>query len=702
MFNFLKKWFPVTISRKQGSLPHDNFSADFGTSLSDFFGRSARLNFLQAYKGWVYAAVSAIAQEVGDIQLRLMRSTTKGDVEVLDGELIKLIARVNPRMTQQELFEITQSHQELEGNAFWFLARDGMGKIREIWPLRPDRVTFTQDKENPLMIAKFFYRQKDGRRTEFEPKDIIHFQQFNAEGDYPFPTRGLSTVQAAMLAIDTNEFARQWNKRFFLNSARPDYILSTEGRLSPDEYERLKRKFESAHRGVENSHKFLLLQGGLKADKLTATQKEMDFVKQVLQSRDEILAIFRVPKTILGITDDVNRANAEATNFVFASRTIKPKMDKIVNTMNEFLVPQFGDDLFYTFESPVPEDRDRIVSEYEKGIDKWLSRNEIREAEGLPPTVEGDKFFGNFNLAPLDEVTEEKKNIEPVGQKEKEETPPANQKEEKNGDLRKTVSERVNELFNKEAKDDTERDNEKRGLTFNQIQKFGVIFLKGVEQDEKRIKDLLIPFFERQKKLVKETLEQNLKGLKAKEYDMKAADDVLPSEGDEIKAAIDLMTPEYRAFVERSGQEAIALVGSDLVFDVGNPEVQDFLKTRLEFFSESVHGTNFNKLRAEIQAGLDEQQSIAEISERIDAVYDQTNVDRIARTEASAISNFGNNRAYKQAGVQFKEWVNFNPFDDPCLIGGEIVPINDVFSNGLVTPPAHPNCVCSIVPIFAR
>jgi len=336
---FITKLFPAL---KQGGEVSNPFSAIFHQTIGDFFGVSARENFLKQYKGWVYACVQAISQEVGDIKLRLLRDNAEGESEeVFEHPLLDLLNKVNPRMTKHDLFEITQSHQELDGNAFWFLAKDATGDIREIWPLRPDRVTFAQSKENPLLIEKYFYRQKDGRKTTFESSEIIHFAQFNALGDYPFPVRGMGTVEAAALAIDTNNFSREWNKHFFLNAARPDVILKTTGKLTPADYERLKRKFESAYRGVDKAHKFLLLQDGLEIDKLTANQKEMDFVRQVIQSRDEILAIFRVPKTVLGIVDDVNRANAEATNFVFSLRTIKPKMQKVVDTLNEFLVPLF-------------------------------------------------------------------------------------------------------------------------------------------------------------------------------------------------------------------------------------------------------------------------------------------------------------------------------------------------------------------------
>ena len=65
-------------------------------------------------------------------------------------------------------------------------------------------------------------------------------------------------------------------------------------------------------------------EAGLKANKLTATQKEMDFLETRKFNRDQILAMFGVSKSILGLIEDANRANMEAADYNHAKRVIKP------------------------------------------------------------------------------------------------------------------------------------------------------------------------------------------------------------------------------------------------------------------------------------------------------------------------------------------------------------------------------------------
>lgn len=706
--NLFQKMFPWAY--KQESKVEIPFTTLFQTQFNQMFGVTARQQFLKAYRGWVFACVQAIATEVANIELRLMRQTGDGDEQVRDDDLLTLLKAVNPRMTQHELFEITQSHLELEGNAFWFLARDKMKNVRQLWPLRPDRVTFRQDKEVPVMVSEYIYKQKDGGQTRFQPEDIVHFANFNAEGDYPFPVRGKGTVEAAGLSIDTNEFAREWNARFFKNSARPDMIFKAPGTLGTDEYEQLKRKINSAFQGVDKAHKMLLLQGGLEVDKISSTAKDMDFVKQVTQTRDEILGIFRVPKTVLGVVEDVNRANAEAQLFTFAKLTVEPKMRKIVDTLNEMLVPKVAgedSDLFFDFVSPVPENRERIVDEYDKGHNKWLTTNDIRRAEGLPESESGNEFLGGpLQSIPIDRVPEQPKTAKP--------TPPT-EKKKKYKSVEQETKEQLKEIFDKKngetdakAKAEAEKEPKPQGMTFAEIQKYGEVWMKTIERGTNAFEPLLKEYFEDEEKKVIKVVKEELEGLESKEYSLKQADDLLPEElrQAQVSALITIMEPPFADIVGEAGQNQLDTLNRDLTFDSEKESVQAFIKERSEFFAQSINDTTFKELTAEIQAGIEAGESLDDISERVAGVYKKTEDFRtrqIARTEVSAASNFAADEALKQAEIELKQWVNFSPVDDDddhCGPVPDTVRVGEVFSNGLEHPPVHPNCVCTVIAAF--
>jgi len=82
----------------------------------------------------------------------------------------------------------------------------------------------------------------------------------------------------------------------------------------------------------------------------------MDFIESMKFTRDDILTAFKVPKPLVAVVDDVNRANAETAMFIFLSETIKPEITRLIEKFNEEMVyPDFDDRLFLDFDDPTPE-----------------------------------------------------------------------------------------------------------------------------------------------------------------------------------------------------------------------------------------------------------------------------------------------------------------------------------------------------------
>jgi phage portal protein BeeE len=139
--------------------------------------------------------------------------------------------------------------------------------------------------------------------------------------------------------------------------------------------------FASIHQGVENANRI----GVLSKDEwqsIGANPKDMDFKNLSEESKERILMMFGTSKTILGTAEaDTNRATAETAGYVFSKRVIKPHMMLICATLNERLIPRYGDDLYISFIDPVPEDRAARTTEMQAtvGSQPILTVNEARD-----------------------------------------------------------------------------------------------------------------------------------------------------------------------------------------------------------------------------------------------------------------------------------------------------------------------------------
>lgn len=667
-------------------------------------GTSALLKrqYLLEYKNWVAACVTARAEEVGNIELILYKGKGKDRVVVEEHEALDLLDRVNDGMTRHELFLATQSFKDLDGNAFWYLARDGQdgkGTIQAIYPMRPDKVTLVISKENPLQVEGYVFMQSDGQKIPLQPTEVLHHKTFNPLGYHPFPHRGMGVVEMAAWAIDTDNEARNWNYNFFKNSARPDGLLTTAGdsSMDEDEYKRLQEEWQTKHGGSDNSHKVAILGGGLKWTDISRSQKDMDFTGQRTFSRDEILSIFRVPKSIIGITDDVNRANAEASVYVFALRTVKPLMQQLVDTLNEFYLPLFGDEaLKFDFKSPVTEDRKADIEEYQRGLqDGWLSINEVRKIEGLPVVEGGDTLYMPLNYQAVGTVPAEE--AAPKKSIEKSEKPESQKSIAEKAIDKITKQKTVGKLpaakklyqikhLSVEAKD----------------QYIGIWKANLAKNNEPLIKKLKV-YFDKQEKEVLANVRQELKGFERTEFKYKALSDFVFSEDEQVQAGISFITPFLKEYIKIAGEAAMVLIGGTK-FDPNTEDLQKFVATRAQFFTESINGTTREDLLTSIKEGLDDGDSIEDIEQRVADVFDIAKGSRtmtIARTETSAASNAGSTNAYIQAGVEKVEWMVVDPKDEDCRDNeGVVVKIGDQFPSGDTEPPIHPNCECTTLPIF--
>lgn len=675
--NFFQKLFQSSETKSFGTQIINQLQEQFKYTLPQ--DKSSE-EYLKQYKNWVFACINARGEEMANIDLILKNKNTGAVIE--KHEILDLLNDVNPHSTKYEFFFATQAFKDLTGNAFWYLARDndGKGKIRHIYLLPPDKMALVVDKENPLAIKGFVYRD-NLMQVPFDVNEIIHFKNFNSSGKYPSPHLGSGIVQSALWAIETDNEARNWNYSFFKNSAKPDGILRTDNVLTEAGFKRVKEQWGEGHQGSKNNGKTAILEHGLSWQDISKTQKDMDFIAQRTFSRDEILALFRVPKSVVGITDDVNRANAEASDYIFARRTVKPLMRSFVTTLNEYLLSLFDSNLVFEFADPVPEDRVAKTNEYALGINKWLSRNDIRRAEGLSETESGDVFYGTFSEVAIDNAPKTKKVNESVAKQDK-------------------IEQKVNDFIAKLPKA-TKKEQIK--LKDNQKAVYKEIYLKRFDEEEKKFIKAIKTYFDNQEMEVLSNVESEYAGLKSAEFKMKGLKDVLFDKPKALASGISLVTPFLREWLKQGASLADSTTDGD--FDFNNPTSLNFIKERSKFFSESINDTTSEALLKRIQAELDAGNGLTDIKNTVRDIYkeaSESRVNTISRTEVSASLNEGSKQAYIQAGITSWEWMTINPCPICVLNENQVVEIGKSFNSGEEQPPAHPNCMCSTVAVFDK
>lgn len=307
--------------------------------------------------GTLYAIVNRTTTAVASVPWRLYRKARSGKPEdrseVTRHAALDLWARPNPWMPRQEFVEVFQQHIDLTGESEWVIATDPRAPSipLELWPVRPDRIEPIPDAKE--FLVGWNYLEPSGRKLELGLDQVIQIRMPNPLDPY----RGLGPVQAMLVDIDSARYSAEWNRNFFRNSAEPGGIIEVDKRLSDIEFDEMTTRWAEQHKGVANAHRVAVIEQGKWVDR-KYTMREMEFTELRRLSRDVILEGFGFPRVMIGVVEDVNRANAEASEYIFARWIVVPRLDRIKGALNHDLLPLFGAtaaDLEWDYDSPVPE-----------------------------------------------------------------------------------------------------------------------------------------------------------------------------------------------------------------------------------------------------------------------------------------------------------------------------------------------------------
>jgi HK97 family phage portal protein len=596
--------------------------------------------YLAAYGevGWLFAVTAKIAEGVADAEWMLYSKASNGDLTEQPNHPAKaLLDFVNPFQTFQEFIELHQIYMELAGECFWVINKNKGGLPGEIWIAPPDKMSVVPSKQD--FIAGYVY-QIGSEKIPLERELVIHHKLPNPANPY----RGLGATQALAIDLDSEMYAAKWNRNFFYNSARPDGVITFEGTLAEEQFDRLKLQWSEKHRGTANAHKMALLEGGGKYQQIQLSAKDMDFHALRLLGRDNILGIKGMPLSVMGITENVNRANAEAGDYTFTRWVVTPRLKRLQGKLNEQYLPMFpnAQNLILMPEDVVPQSKEENRMLAESGVKTgYMTINEARQIQGLEPLPEGDVLV----------------------------TPNANPF----GSLGLSVKKKT---FSPEWKETYWRG-----------------YVTRAEAYEKRMIVALKEMFGAQESEAISKLEAGGQHLI----------DQAEAKVDYSTLATPILTDLLKLSI-RNGSELIKPKPVHQGKDEDTPlssAARNWLLTRIGWAAEQVGEETARKLAEALAEGYEAGESIPDIAKRIRAVFEDCTRRRsvlIARTETISASAQGAIEGYKEAEVQKAEFMSAldgRTCDDCDGMNGEEFDLDD--TTGVI--PIHPDCRCCWLPV---
>lgn len=614
-------------------------------------GLSARQ--LYATQANLHAVVSFLADSVAQLPLKVyVRNAEFDRMRDRDSNAAKLLYRPNADQTSYEFWNAVSTELLLMGvSTVWVLPDPDSESGSQLRLIPKEWITDSERKTNyaPDMIR--VTTNGSGRVIEIPRTEFIQFRMYSPgnPGGYQSPIAALRQTLNEQIQAD------KFRTEIWSSSGRFNAYLTRPSNVQPWNDEQ-RKAFVTAFRegwgkGGSNAGKIPLLEDGMEIKPYQFNAKEAQYAENKQLSREDVAAAYHVNPSLIWHTTTQTYASAKDNARALYADCLGPTLQMLQQRINSFLLPMIGADpnLYVEFDLTEKlkgsfEERASILQASVGG--PWMTRNEARADNNLPPVDGGDELIVPLNVAEGGQASPQDTHMnQNAGEPEVKLIIPSHRK-----------------------------DNE------------STIRIKGKSDDEEdeEVAEVLRKFFKRQANSVLPKL-----GAKSAEWwdedrwNEELADDLLPL---------------IEKIADKHGMSTADVLGTEY----GKEITRNYLRKLTEGRAKAINVSTLEKLEDALE---DEETEPAEVFEKREG----KDADIFGQALATVVANWATIEAVHQAQSQGyerkveKEWVTGpNARDTHIAMNGQRVGIDDNFSNGArwpgddnLSPAESCGCNCS-------
>jgi HK97 family phage portal protein len=365
---------------------------------------------------WVQRCIDAIAGNQARLPV-ILRKDNSRDGQILTGRRATrspLIEIFNTKANEGEnafIFRYRLSSQLLMSSrgAFIEKVKGRDGRIIALNLLPPQSTAPIPDPKK--FVSGFEVSMPTGNKVIMKPEDVLWIRR-----PHPLdPYLSLTPMESAGIAIEIENLAKVYNRNYLINDGRPGGILVVKGEIDDDDKDELRNRFRG-NIGRAGNTTVISSDEGVDYVDTSANPRDAAYVQMRQIQKEEILAAFGVPESVIGNASGRTFSNAAEEHRVFWNETMLPHLDLLARGFDELDEVNYVD--FDTSSVPIlilyKQERSRyFMDEFQMGL---ISANEYRGATSRK-TVESDladSLLMNPNLTPI--ANTEKKMEQPQGQ----------------------------------------------------------------------------------------------------------------------------------------------------------------------------------------------------------------------------------------------------------------------------------------------
>lgn len=346
-----------------------------------------------------YACVNFWAGNIAGLPLSVYRKDASGIPVEDPGHRLYWLLHTSPNYDQSafDFWEYVVASIEMQGNAYAEIERRADGFIVSLTPIPPHCVQVRR-----IVTGELEYRWRDGQNERVRLQgDILHIR-----GPLGTPLGGTSPLQTLRTMFVNALSAERAAGTMFRNGVRPSGVLATDKTLTAEQRKVAETLLQEKFVGAQNAGRPMLLDSGLAWTQLTIDPVDAQMLESRYFGLEEIARAFEVDPHLIGHTHGNTTLGSSISDQTLSLMKFKmrKRLKRIEGALEKQLLTRADRDAGVTIEFNVEgflraDSKGR--ADYYAIMKDFMTTNEIRKLEGLPPVDGGDVLMKQMQDVPL-------------------------------------------------------------------------------------------------------------------------------------------------------------------------------------------------------------------------------------------------------------------------------------------------------------
>jgi len=328
----------------------------------------------------LYAGIRIRSENIASFPKYVKRHTSEGYVDASYHPAFRLInVRPNSYTNKFDFWNVINTWLDGWGNAYALIKRDGAGLPVSLHQIHPSWVVGIT-----IIEGRKWYKVQcpDPARAwltgVWSDDDMLHFMLVTLDG-----IKGVNPVIYNAMALGKSLATEKFASEFYERGGNIKAVLETEGNLGDKEFEAFMKHFKTSARNFEVP----LLEYGVKYKQLSVNPVAAALIQSETLSIQDVCRIINIPPHMVAELSHATFSNIEHQTIQFVQYSLRPTVKRLEDELERklFFSDELGEYIVkFGLDGLLRGDTQARSDYYHNAIlDGYMSRNEVRELEGL-------------------------------------------------------------------------------------------------------------------------------------------------------------------------------------------------------------------------------------------------------------------------------------------------------------------------------